>query len=126
MGRVDFYIHRAIFWERGTPQRCRIGRRDTPHQGPGAAPRGTVERVYIFAENQKTRFFTRKREKNIMEKWKVFRNKDTGRELCAYTIRGTFPGEEANTIEILAHEEGIAPDQITVTIENRKPQTRHA
>ena len=55
-----------------------------------------------------------------MEKWKVFRDNNTGRELCAYTIRGTFPGEEAATIEQLAHEEGITPDQISVTIENRK------
>lgn len=55
-----------------------------------------------------------------MEKWKVFRDKNTGRELCAYTIRGTFPGEEAATIEQLSHEEGITPDQISVTIENRK------
>lgn len=56
-----------------------------------------------------------------MEKWKVFKDKDTGRELCAYTIRGTFPGEEAATIDLLAREEGIAPDRITVSIENRRP-----
>lgn len=55
-----------------------------------------------------------------MEKWKVFRDKDTGRELCAYTIRGTFPGEEAATIELLAAENGILPQQITVSIESRK------
>lgn len=56
----------------------------------------------------------------MTEQWKVFRDKDTGRELCAYTIRGTFPGEEAATIEQLAHEEGIAPDRISVKIERRK------
>jgi len=55
-----------------------------------------------------------------MEKWKVFVNKDTGRELCAYTIRGTFPGEEAATIEQLAFENGIEPEQIAVRIETRK------
>lgn len=55
-----------------------------------------------------------------MEEWKVFTDKDTGRELCAYTIRGTFPGEEAATIEQLAHEEGIAPNRISVKIERRK------
>lgn len=61
-----------------------------------------------------------KKELDSMEKWKVFVNKDTGRELCAYTIRGTFPGEEAATIEQLAFENGIEPEQIAVRIENRK------
>lgn len=28
-----------------------------------------------------------------MGKWAVFRDKATGQELAAYTIRGTFPGE---------------------------------
>ena len=61
-----------------------------------------------------------KKEVTNMEKWKVFRDKDTGRELCAYTIRGTFPGEEDATRELLAAEEGINPDRITVSIERRK------
>ncbi len=61
-----------------------------------------------------------KKEVTNMEKWKVFRDKDTGRELCAYTIRGTFPGEEDATRELLAVEEGINPDRITVSIERRK------
>lgn len=56
----------------------------------------------------------------MMEKWKVFRDRKTGRELCAYTIRGTFPGEETATVELIAAEEGITPDQIKITIENRK------
>lgn len=58
-----------------------------------------------------------------MEAWKVFTDATTGRELCAYTVRGTFSGEEADTIEQLAHENGITADQIRVTIENR-PQLR--
>lgn len=61
-----------------------------------------------------------RKRKAIMEKWKVFKDKDTGRELCAYTIRGTFPGEEDATRELLAAEEGINPDRITVSIERRK------
>ena len=28
------------------------------------------------------------------ELWKVFKDSKTGKELCAYTIRGTFDGEE--------------------------------
>ena len=51
--------------------------------------------------------------------WKVFREKETGRELCAYTIRGTFPGEEEATAELLAFENGLKPDQIEITIERR-------
>jgi len=54
-----------------------------------------------------------------MEPWKVFKDSETGRELCAYTIRGTFAGEQEATIEQLAHEKGIAPERITVTTENR-------
>jgi len=55
----------------------------------------------------------------MREKWLVFRDRETGRELCAYTIRGTFKGERAATIELLAAEEGIAPERITTTIESR-------
>lgn len=55
-----------------------------------------------------------------MEYWKVFTDSKTGRELCAYTIRGTFEGEQAATIESLAYENGISPERITVTIERRE------
>ena len=54
-----------------------------------------------------------------MEQWAVFRDKETGQELGAYTIRGTFAGEAKATAELLAAENGITPEQITVTIENR-------
>jgi len=56
----------------------------------------------------------------MREKWLVFRDRETGRELCAYTIRGTFAGERAATIELLAAEEGIAPERIITTIEERR------
>ena len=59
-----------------------------------------------------------------MEKWEVFRDRETGRELCAYTIRGTFPGERAATIELLAAENGIEPGRIEVTIETRRNPRR--
>lgn len=52
-----------------------------------------------------------------MEQWAVFRDRETGRELCAYTIRGTFPGERAATVELLAAENGIPQEQIVMTIE---------
>ena len=55
----------------------------------------------------------------MREKWLVFRDRETGRELCAYTIRGTFAGERTATIELLAAEEGIAPERIITTIESR-------
>lgn len=53
------------------------------------------------------------------EQWKVFYNSETGAELCAYTIRGTFDGEEDDTRALLAHEKGIPAEQIKTRIENR-------
>lgn len=32
-----------------------------------------------------------------MEEWVIFTDRETGRQLCAYTIRGTFPGEKEDT-----------------------------
>lgn len=58
-------------------------------------------------------------EANSMEEWAVFRNKETGQELAAFTIRGTFPGEAEATRDLLAAEHGLPPEQITVTIEDR-------
>ena len=54
----------------------------------------------------------------MFEQWLVFRHE--GREICAYTLRGTFPGEREETIKLLAHEKGIPAEEITVTIENRR------
>ena len=53
------------------------------------------------------------------EQWKVFYNIETSAELCAYTIRGTFDGEEDDTRALLAHEKGIPAEQIKTRIENR-------
>ena len=55
----------------------------------------------------------------MREKWLVFRDRETGRELCAYTIRGTFPGEREATIDLLAHERGIPGERIETEIRNR-------
>lgn len=58
-----------------------------------------------------------------MQQWLVFKDKETGRELCAYTIRGTFKGERQETINLLAQllapEEGIDPARITTAVEMR-------
>lgn len=59
----------------------------------------------------------------MKEAWKVFKDKKTGKELAAYTIRGTFPGEEKETINLLAGELGIDPAQIITTIEKRVSKT---
>lgn len=56
----------------------------------------------------------------MREQWLVFRDRETGRELCAYTIRGTFPGERRETIKLLAAEEGIAEERIETAIETRR------
>lgn len=53
------------------------------------------------------------------KQWKVFYNSETGAELCAYTIRGTFDGEEDDTRALLAHEKGIPAEQIKTRIESR-------
>lgn len=52
-----------------------------------------------------------------MGKWKVFYH--NGKELCAYTLYGTFNGEEQATKELLASENGIDIDDIIVKIEIR-------
>lgn len=56
----------------------------------------------------------------MREKWLVFRDRETGRELCAYTIRGTFPGERQATIELLAAEKGIPEERIETATETRR------
>lgn len=55
----------------------------------------------------------------MKELWKVFRDSKTGAELCAYTLRGTFDGEEQATKELLAHNKGIPAERIEVKIEKR-------
>ena len=52
-----------------------------------------------------------------MEKYKVFYHGE--KELCAYTLYGTFEGEEEATKELLAEENGISVDDIKVRIEER-------
>ena len=47
------------------------------------------------------------------EPWYVFLSQD-GRELCAITVRGSFDGEIAATIGLLACENGINPTSISV------------
>lgn len=55
----------------------------------------------------------------MKEAWKVFKDSATGQELTAYTIRGTFAGEEQATKELIAAERGIDPARIVTTIEER-------
>lgn len=52
-----------------------------------------------------------------MEKYKVFYYGE--KELCAYTLYGTFEGEEENTKMLLADEHKISVDDIKVVIEER-------
>lgn len=56
----------------------------------------------------------------MAEHWKEFYNAETGEILASYTIRGTFEGEEAATIELLAGERGIDPADIKTRIVRRK------
>lgn len=52
------------------------------------------------------------------EMWVVFEDAD-GNELCSHTVRGTFRGETQATIEFLASEYGVSPNEITVKIVER-------
>lgn len=54
-----------------------------------------------------------------MELWKIFYNRNTGEEYAAYTIMGTFEGEEEATAELIAYEEGIDRAEIESRIEKR-------
>lgn len=55
-----------------------------------------------------------------MEQYIVLKDRETGREYCAYTLRGSFPGELENTILLVAHENGIPAAQIIATTEERQ------
>ena len=52
-----------------------------------------------------------------MKKWKVFYYDE--KELMAYTLEGTFNGEEDATKELLADENGIDVEDIKVVVEER-------
>lgn len=52
--------------------------------------------------------------------WKVFIDSNTGKKLGAYTMDGTFEGEEEATKELLAYQHGISVDQIKVMIKKAK------
>ena len=56
----------------------------------------------------------------MREEWVVFTNKETGKELCSYTTRGTFPGELEATRAELAAENGLQEEQIETHIETRQ------
>lgn len=55
----------------------------------------------------------------MSEQWIVFKDKETGEELCSYTVRGTFEGERESTIELLAYEKGIPKEQIETEIRDQ-------
>ena len=55
----------------------------------------------------------------MTELWKIFYNKETGEEYAAYTIRGTFTGEEEETARLIAAEKGIDRDDIATRTERR-------
>lgn len=42
-----------------------------------------------------------------------------GKELCSYTIRGTFDGEKDETIKLLAYQNGIPEKEISCEIVQR-------
>lgn len=52
------------------------------------------------------------------ELWLVFYLMDW-EELAAYTLRGTFAGEFAETRKLLAYQHGVREEDITAKIEQR-------
>ena len=55
----------------------------------------------------------------MVERWKVFYNRNTGERYVSYTLNGEMSGEERATIELEAAERGINPADIAVKIEDR-------
>ena len=51
------------------------------------------------------------------EEWLVFTLNN--KELCSYTLRGTFPGEKEATIESLAEENNVNKEDIKTYIDIR-------
>ena len=60
------------------------------------------------------------KEKQTMREWKTFRL--NGKLLAAYTLKDTFPGEEADTLAFLAYEHNCKAEDITVAIEEGTPK----
>lgn len=48
----------------------------------------------------------------MKEPWIVFFGPD-GKELCRYTVRGSFAGELRETIALLAYEHGLTSGEIS-------------
>jgi hypothetical protein len=59
-----------------------------------------------------------------MELWIAF-YAPNGRELCSYTLEGTFDGEMEATKEQLAHDHGLYPDDITIRIVKKEKAGKH-
>lgn len=55
-----------------------------------------------------------------MREWKTFRL--NGKLLAPYTLKETFPGEEAETLALLAYENSCKTEDITVSIETGTPK----
>ena len=51
------------------------------------------------------------------EEWLVFYYE--GKEICSYTVAGTFAGEKEETIKLLAYERGIPEQEIVCSIVKR-------
>ena len=52
-----------------------------------------------------------------MEKWNVFYYNE--KELCAYTLNGSFKSEEKATKKFLAEEYKVPAEEIKVVVEER-------
>lgn len=55
-----------------------------------------------------------------MREWKTFRL--NGKLLATYTLKETFPGEEADTLALLAYENNCNPEDISVATETGTPK----
>ena len=55
-----------------------------------------------------------------MREWKTFRL--NGKLLAAYTLKENFPGEEAETLALLAYENNCKIEDIAVAVETGTPE----
>lgn len=53
----------------------------------------------------------------IKEPWLVFFL--DGKEICSYTVRGSFPGERESTMELLAYEHDVPVSAIYFAVITR-------
>lgn len=59
----------------------------------------------------------------MSEPWLIFLL--DGKEICSYTMRGSFKGEREETIKLLAKELNVDPEDIKMEVRYRKCKAKN-